>query len=91
MAERRTSKRFEEGMATRRQVLGDAHVDRAAVTSTDFDRPFQETHNGGGMGTRPVASGMDQARAIHRDDCPGTRRGNGDACPRDPEQSGDTR
>ena len=67
MAERWTSKRFEEGMATRRQVLGDAHVDRAAVTSTDFDRPFQETHNGGGMGTRLVASGMDQARAIHRD------------------------
>ena len=29
-------------MATRRQVLGDAHVDRAAATSTDFDRPFQE-------------------------------------------------
>jgi 4-carboxymuconolactone decarboxylase len=42
MAERRTSKRFEEGTATRRQVLGDAHVDRAATTSTDFDRPFQE-------------------------------------------------
>ena len=42
MAERRTSKRFEEGTATRRQILGDAHVDRAAATSTDFDRPFQE-------------------------------------------------
>jgi 4-carboxymuconolactone decarboxylase len=29
-------------MATRRAVLGDAHVDRAAATSTEFDRPFQE-------------------------------------------------
>ena len=42
MAERRRSERFDKGMATRRQVLGDAHVDRAAATSTDFDRPFQE-------------------------------------------------
>jgi len=29
-------------MATRRAVLGDAHVDRAAAGTTEFDRPFQE-------------------------------------------------
>lgn len=29
------------GMATRRRVLGDAHVDRAEVSATPFDAPFQ--------------------------------------------------
>jgi len=33
--------RFEVGMATRRAVLGDAHVDRAEAAKSDFDRPFQ--------------------------------------------------
>lgn len=28
-------------MTTRRRVLGDAHVDRAEATKTDFDAPFQ--------------------------------------------------
>jgi len=36
------SKRYEEGMATRRKVLGDAHVDRAEKAKTAFDVPFQE-------------------------------------------------
>ncbi|HXV30792.1 MAG TPA: 4-carboxymuconolactone decarboxylase [Sinorhizobium sp.] len=36
------SERFREGMATRRSVLGDAHVDRAGAAATEFDRPFQE-------------------------------------------------
>lgn len=36
------SERYREGMATRRAVLGDDHVDRAQSASTDFDRPFQE-------------------------------------------------
>ncbi|MGE0280649.1 MAG: 4-carboxymuconolactone decarboxylase [Rhizobiaceae bacterium] len=31
-----------QAMSTRRQVLGDAHVDRAIAATTDFDRPFQE-------------------------------------------------
>src|SRR5262245_46466480 len=30
------------GLAVRRSGLGDAHVDRAELASTDFDRPFQE-------------------------------------------------
>lgn len=35
------SKRYKDGMATRRAVLGDAHVDRAEATKTAFDEPFQ--------------------------------------------------
>ena len=30
-----------KGMATRRRVLGNAHVDRAEATKTAFDAPFQ--------------------------------------------------
>ena len=36
------SDRRDEGMATRRRVLGDAHVDRAEARTTAFDAPFQE-------------------------------------------------
>ena len=35
------SERHAEGMATRRSVLGDAHVDRATAGITDFNRDFQ--------------------------------------------------
>ncbi len=38
----RPSERYAEGMATRRSVLGDAHVDRAEAAKTAFDAPFQE-------------------------------------------------
>lgn len=31
----------EKGMATRRRVLGDAHVDRAEAAKSAFDDPFQ--------------------------------------------------
>jgi len=34
--------RFATGMATRRAVLGDEHVDRAMAATTDFTRPFQD-------------------------------------------------
>lgn len=33
--------RHAAGLAVRRSVLGDAHVDRAENASSDFDRPFQ--------------------------------------------------
>ena len=36
------SARAAEGMATRRRVLGDAHVDRAEARKTAFDAPFQD-------------------------------------------------
>ncbi|MBB4105277.1 4-carboxymuconolactone decarboxylase [Allorhizobium borbori] len=35
------SERYTRGMATRRSVLGDAHVDRASANATPFDQPFQ--------------------------------------------------
>jgi 4-carboxymuconolactone decarboxylase len=33
--------RYERGMKTRRQVLGDVHVDRATANATPFDQDFQ--------------------------------------------------
>lgn len=36
------SERYRQGMATRRAVLGDSHVDRAEAASTAFDKPFQD-------------------------------------------------
>lgn len=38
MSER--DERLEEGLAVRRAVLGDAHVDRAQAAATDFSGPF---------------------------------------------------
>ena len=34
--------RHEQGMRVRREVLGDAHVDRAVANTTDLTEPFQE-------------------------------------------------
>ena len=42
--------RLAEGMATRRAVLGDAHVDRAEAAKTDFDAPFQAMITEGAWG-----------------------------------------
>jgi len=36
------SRRFEQGMAVRREVLGDAHVDRTMDNRTPYNEPFQE-------------------------------------------------
>jgi 4-carboxymuconolactone decarboxylase len=47
---------YEAGMAVRRRVLGDAHVNRAAQNTTDFDAEFQELitrHAWGDIWTRP--------------------------------------
>ena len=38
----KSSDNYQEGMKTRRNVLGDAHVDQAQARMTDFDAPFQE-------------------------------------------------
>lgn len=32
---------YDKGMAVRRQVLGDAYVDKATATADDFNRDFQ--------------------------------------------------
>lgn len=42
MSKPQNGDRYVEGMATRRSVLGDAHVDRAEAAKTEFDIPFQE-------------------------------------------------
>lgn len=34
--------RYQEGVKTRRSVLGDAHVNRSDKNKTEFDAPFQE-------------------------------------------------
>ncbi|RDW12082.1 4-carboxymuconolactone decarboxylase [Paracoccus thiocyanatus] len=34
--------RHKTGMRTRREVLGDAHVDRAEAQTSDLDQPFQD-------------------------------------------------
>jgi 4-carboxymuconolactone decarboxylase len=43
--------RFQKGMAVRRQVLGDAHVDRAEAAKTSLDEPFQTLITEGAWGT----------------------------------------
>lgn len=43
--------RFESGMQTRRNVLGDAHVDRAEANKTPFDEPFQTLITEGAWGS----------------------------------------
>jgi len=43
--------RYDVGMQTRRQVLGDAHVDRAEATKVAFDAPFQTMITEGAWGT----------------------------------------
>lgn len=47
---------YRRGMATRREVLGDEHVDRAAAASTTFSAPWQDyvtTAAWGSVWTRP--------------------------------------
>ncbi|MFK7880815.1 4-carboxymuconolactone decarboxylase [Roseobacter sp.] len=43
--------RYDGGMQTRRQVLGDAHVDRAEANKVGFDTPFQTMITEGAWGT----------------------------------------
>ena len=45
------SDRYATGMATRRSVLGDAHVDRAEAAKTAFDAPFQAFITEGAWGS----------------------------------------
>ena len=47
---------YEEGLAVRRRVLGDAHVNRSIENATDFDQDFQDLvtrHAWGDIWTRP--------------------------------------
>ncbi|WP_292294347.1 4-carboxymuconolactone decarboxylase [Marivita sp.] len=44
------SDRFDQGMKTRREVLGDAHVDRAEAAKSELDLPFQNLITEGAWG-----------------------------------------
>ncbi|MGG7565912.1 4-carboxymuconolactone decarboxylase [Rhodovulum sp. DZ06] len=52
------SARHAEGMAVRRSVLGDAHVDRAEAAKTAFDEPFQDFITEGAWGTVWKSDGL---------------------------------
>lgn len=41
MSNKNNSAIYQQGLQTRRNVLGDDHVDRAGANQTDFDAPFQ--------------------------------------------------
>ena len=45
------SQRYDEGMATRRSVLGAVHVDRASAAMSAFDEPFQTFITEGAWGS----------------------------------------
>lgn len=49
-----------DGASIRRQVLGDEHVDRAAATTTDFNRDFQEMITKFAWGTIWSRPGLDR-------------------------------
>lgn len=55
---------YAEGMRTRRAVLGDDHVDRAAEAASAFDEPFQRLITEGAWGavwSRPGLSRRDRS------------------------------
>jgi 4-carboxymuconolactone decarboxylase len=43
--------KFDQGLAVRREVLGDEYVDKAVAATTDFTRPMQELLNENCWGT----------------------------------------
>jgi 4-carboxymuconolactone decarboxylase len=51
---------YEAGMKVRREVLGDAHVDRAVARTTDFTRDFQEHITRLAWGTVWTRPGLDR-------------------------------
>jgi 4-carboxymuconolactone decarboxylase len=55
-----TDPRYEAGMKVRREVLGDAHVDRATANATDFSRPFQEFITRAAWGEAWTRPGLDR-------------------------------
>lgn len=61
------SERYDRGMVVRREVLGDAHVDRATANITDFTREFQEfiTRTAwGDVWTRPGLTRRERSIAV---------------------------
>ncbi|GAA1296051.1 4-carboxymuconolactone decarboxylase [Saccharothrix xinjiangensis] len=52
--------RHEQGTEVRREVLGDAHVDRATAAATDFTRPFQDYITEAAWGSVWAREGLDR-------------------------------
>ena len=52
--------RYDAGMAVRREVLGDAHVDRAVAGTTGFTAPFQDFITWYAWGTVWTRDGLDR-------------------------------
>ncbi|WP_111431073.1 4-carboxymuconolactone decarboxylase [Rhodobacteraceae bacterium DSL-40] len=52
------SDRYDTGMRVRREVLGDAHVDRAEAAKTGFDQPFQDLITTSAWGTVWASDGI---------------------------------
>jgi 4-carboxymuconolactone decarboxylase len=52
--------RYDAGMAVRREVLGDAHVDRAVAGTTGFTAPFQDFITRYAWGTVWTRDGLDR-------------------------------
>jgi 4-carboxymuconolactone decarboxylase len=55
-----TDERHERGMAVRREVLGDSHVDAAVAGTTEFSAPFQELVTGVAWGEVWSRPGLDR-------------------------------
>jgi 4-carboxymuconolactone decarboxylase len=51
---------YEAGMAARREVLGDEHVDRAVANTTEFTEAFQEFITGYAWGAVWTRDGLDR-------------------------------
>jgi 4-carboxymuconolactone decarboxylase len=56
-----SDEKYENGMRLRREVLGDAHVDRAEANKTDFDADFQRFITETAWGSVWSRPGLDQA------------------------------
>jgi len=57
-------KRYDEGMKTRRSVLGDAHVDRTLKNRSKFNEPFQELITRYAWGEIWQRPGLDDRRLV---------------------------
>ena len=55
-----SEERYERGMRVRREVLGDAHVDRATAARTSFDEPFQRFITETAWGTLWASDALDR-------------------------------
>jgi 4-carboxymuconolactone decarboxylase len=55
-----TDSQYDRGMQIRREVLGDAHVERAQADSTEFDQDFQRFITESAWGTAWAREGLDR-------------------------------